>query len=1676
MKQCKRLLSILLACMVVFAVIPLGGITASAASYEYAIFPMEYMNISQGVNGQFSHHGTNALDLCGKDGGIDPAYAPFSGTVVRIYQGYTIWFQSNNPVIYADGTIDYMTVMMIHDNDTSDLWVGKQIKQGEHLFDEGTTGYATGNHIHLECGRGKYAGWYENNYGWWMISNSILPYSALLVSNNTKIIDGEGYNWKKVNSGGVFSDRSYKAGWYMVNTGSTYLNVRTGPGTGYAAVDKRWQGDKVNIDSVSGSWGRIKGTNQWLSLSYCVTTSAPITKPAAPKLTLSATDIAVGENVTVSWAKVDGAQSYKIILSDGQEKTVTGTSAAFRLNTAGSYTAVGYAINGSYTSNQSGKTAAVTAHNPSTVTFLDYDGTVHSTQTVKYNQNAATPDSPSRKGYTFTGWDKPFQNVKQNLTVTAQYKINTYYVKFYDKAGKQLGSTQKLTYGSDAVPPTDTNNPAGYNFAGWSNQNYLNVGEDGAANGTTYPVYGIYSWYNDNLPIYASITSASRQEDGYYVYFNLTNYPQKITRGRAVVTLKTAEGKLVDTTESAAFSIPKNGTKSGMEVFIPCEKAASSVEVIVVDSYSSGVPISQSVSSSIDQARMWSDWSDTRPSGNDVEVESRNEYRYRDKKYTTSNSSSLTGWTKYDTKTNYSGWSGWSNSYVAATATREVQTRWINAVYKTQYVYKHYKYYNRAAGCYYFSYGRGYADAKGYAGWWEYNTVDSPLPYSGSFDGVAAYDNNRWFRADCNSQGDRTSYQISTLVSNGYTQYQYRDISYTYYYYKWDDSSWSEWSTEAYTATSDRQVESKTTYRGKSISAATEDNSGRTRTVSGTTDPAFAGRQITLYVYKITEASDWTNEFIGQSTIGNNGSYSFTFKLREEPTVATGDFTVAIGIEATSNLIVIDTIEAPKPVYTVKFYDKNGAVISTQQVTKGEKATAPVLADLQGYTFACWDTSFTNVNGDLDIMPVYVARQYAVVLIDWDHDTFAIKNFNYGDPLVCEQPEPIEGYDFIGWDVLLNGDVIVTDNMVVTAQFEKKSYEVGFYDYEGNLISTQTVEYGERPEIPELTEDEIHVFLNWSADQSREDGEDPFCITDTVFYTPVYQYADTAETPYASVPGGQYDETQYVELLCDTPDTVIYYTTDGSDPKTSKTAKQYKNNIMVYEQAVIKFYACGFAMNDSPVVTEMYITDRSPFMDFESLPEYAQEELDIYDVQSARCYYYKDAEVTTKSATEAEELEDTGWIENTDAKVYSDWSEWVSSELELEDYMESQQDSKVENGKTWYRFRSIVKTYERYVYTTVKPTGVSYAQKFMFSCLYTQKHFVSLRSPDLLTRFIVLSGSKIHESMIPQFEGYTFSALYTDSEKTTAWDPANDTVTEDTVLYPDYTVNEYQVTFYDYYDRIYDIQTVEHGSPAEAPDLPAVEGYVFTGFDADLNGVTSDMEIHPIYIPEEEYATVTLNYFDNSMFVGSELDLVATVLPEILADSVTVTWRSSDPSVAVVDSTGTVTAIHAGTVDISATVSGSGETAVCSFQIMSNPSVELMLSSASYLATDGTLLRGVNASKNSVEEILSQFDNAKAVVESASGNRKTEGLVATGDRVMLYNGSNAVDTLVIVITGDMGDGKVNNRDVSMLMRYLVEKESPNAYQLAAMDVNGDGEVNNRDAAILARYLVGKETL
>lgn len=81
----------------------------------------------------------------------------------------------------------------------------------------------------------------------------------------------------------------------------------------------------------------------------------------------------------------------------------------------------------------------------------------------------------------------------------------------------------------------------------------------------------------------------------------------------------------------------------------------------------------------------------------------------------------------------------------------------------------------------------------------------------------------------------------------------------------------------------------------------------------------------------------------------------------------------------------------------------------------------------------------------------------------------------------------------------------------------------------------------------------------------------------------------------ASLAGDTYNTTKMVNLIS-TEGTVIYYTKDGSDPRTSPTRIKYTSPIMVNNTMALQFAAEDSADNWSPIYTETYtiIDDIAP--------------------------------------------------------------------------------------------------------------------------------------------------------------------------------------------------------------------------------------------------------------------------------------------------------------------------------------------------------------------------------------------------------------------------------------------------------------------------------------------------
>jgi len=108
--------------------------------------------------------------------------------------------------------------------------------------------------------------------------------------------------------------------------------------------------------------------------------------------------------------------------------------------------------------------------NQYTITFDTNGGSEIAPITQDYGTEITAPDNPTRKGYTFKGWDKeiPETMPADNITVKAQWEINQYTITFDTNGGSEIAPITQ-DYGTEITAP-DNPTRKGYTFKGWDKE------------------------------------------------------------------------------------------------------------------------------------------------------------------------------------------------------------------------------------------------------------------------------------------------------------------------------------------------------------------------------------------------------------------------------------------------------------------------------------------------------------------------------------------------------------------------------------------------------------------------------------------------------------------------------------------------------------------------------------------------------------------------------------------------------------------------------------------------------------------------------------------------------------------------------------------------------------------------------------------------------------------------------------------------------------------------------------------------------------------------------------------------------------------------------------------------------------------------------------------------------
>ena len=929
-----------------------------------------------------------------------------------------------------------------------------------------------------------------------------------------------------------------------------------------------------------------------------------VTAPDKPNISLGNTTdkIGIGDVIMVKLNKQAKAGEYICILKiDGKSyKTVTSedNNISIKAEEAGDYEITAIAKN-NFGESKVSDSVKIKVMPDITVKFVDWDDSLlRESQKIKWGGSIPSediPKAPSREGYDFQGWDGSFTNLTEDTIIKAKYEIKVFTVIFRNADGA-LVKTERVEWSSSAHEPDMTEYiPApGYIFAGWC-VDKSSACEDFECVKGNMTLYASYVWENSNLSMaigWMSVVCKKSNAGQYYdLIATLTCNPDIDSNARAILKLSTADGKTV-AVKTYDIQLQAGETSKLLQFGINEDLDASKASLYIVgfkDQKTSGT-LAKVVNADIKREVYygeWSDWSETKPEADSIGTKKQYKWNTRETTERT-NTRSLSGFRLVSTDTNVGGWSAWQDGAIAEvnneSLKREVQTQQV--VTGTYYKYAHYcGRTNQGWETFPWSTSAFVSNAAYHEiGTFEVN--DTRLNYMGVASDTGTQ-NWSYYPNGSLHRCSNTCYRWYRMGDPSYTyktQYRYRDTTYVYHFEKVSD--YGEWSDSK--PTSYYQLQERTLYRGRNEiewAALDEKNDTEKIHIEGRLENAddVSDKIATVFVYKETNTDPLQSqiEYLEEIKIGADNSYNLDILPRENLSAETGDFIVAFAIEGATRLINAKILQAPKALYTVNFI-ADGNVISTQQIEAGNSAQAPQAPQVDGRRFVRWNTSTANIKEDLDIEAIYQDASYAVVYVDKLNGTVDLVRAVYNDPISKEFPEAPNGYVCKGWDAKT-----VSGDMIVNAVYEKKIYTVTFMDASGeNVVEKKTCSYGGSvlpPSYEYMTAGEGQRIVGWSMENDWRN-----VIYDMIVY-PIVEYEKTAEKPYTTLSTMNPSYYKYkdediepeypvLNLLCDSKNAKIYYTTDGCDPIIYEEAingqisannePDYINNTFLYSEPI----------------------------------------------------------------------------------------------------------------------------------------------------------------------------------------------------------------------------------------------------------------------------------------------------------------------------------------------------------------------------------------------------------------------------------------------------------------------------------------------------------------------------
>lgn len=148
------------------------------------------------------------------------------------------------------------------------------------------------------------------------------------------------------------------------------------------------------------------------------------------------------------------------------------------------------------------------------------------------------------------------------------------------------------------------------------------------------------------------------------------------------------------------------------------------------------------------------------------------------------------------------------------------------------------------------------------------------------------------------------------------------------------------------------------------------------------------------------------------------------------------------------------------------------------------------------------------------------------------------------------------------------------------------------------------------------------------------------------------------------------------------------------------------------------------------------------------------------------------------------------------------------------------------------------------------------------------------------------------------------------------------------------------------------------------------------------------------------------------------------------------------------------------------------------FSVILSDKIQLKSTSALklYKTGENVYLTGIRE-ETPVSKLQEHFINTGLTYLDASGKPYAEPFCGTGMRICLYSGDTLLDSVTLVVKGDIdGDGSVSSLDCLLVKRYILGNTELNETQLQAGYLGDETEISSLTLLLLKRHIIGNHNI